>query len=54
MFTGIITDVGAVRKIERSGDIRIEIGTQYDTAAVEVGASNACSGPGRPSVCHWS
>lgn len=45
MFTGIITDVGAVRKIEKAGDMRLEIGTQYDTAAVNVGASIACSGP---------
>lgn len=45
MFTGIITDVGAVRKIERAGDMRLEITTQYDTATVDVGASIACSGP---------
>ncbi|MCH8113364.1 MAG: riboflavin synthase [Proteobacteria bacterium] len=45
MFTGIITDVGAVRKIEKAGDMRLEIDTQYDTASVDVGASIACSGP---------
>lgn len=45
MFTGIITDIGAVRKIERAGDTRLEIGTRYDTSAVDVGASIACSGP---------
>lgn len=45
MFTGIITDVGAVRKVEKAGDMRLEIGTQYDTAEVDVGASIACSGP---------
>ena len=45
MFTGIITDVGAVRKIEKAGDMRLEIATQYETAAVDVGASIACSGP---------
>ena len=45
MFTGIITDVGAVRKIEKAGDIRLVISTQYDTAGVDIGASIACSGP---------
>lgn len=45
MFTGIITDIGAVRKIEKAGDTRLEIGTHYDTSAVDVGASIACSGP---------
>ncbi len=45
MFTGIITDVGAVRKIETAGDMRLEIATRFETAAVDVGASIACSGP---------
>jgi riboflavin synthase len=44
MFTGIITDVGRVRSIERRGDSRFEIETAYDTASVEIGASIACSG----------
>ena len=45
MFTGIITDVGAVRAIEKKGDTRIEIDTRYDTHDIELGASIACSGP---------
>ena len=45
MFTGIVTDLGAVRLIERHGDTRIEIETAYDTDAIELGASVACSGP---------
>ena len=45
MFTGIITDVGTVRRIERTGDTRIEIETHYDTHEIELGASIACSGP---------
>ena len=45
MFTGIVTDLGAVRSIERHGDTRIEIETAYDTDAIELGASVACSGP---------
>lgn len=45
MFTGIVTDLGAVRSIGRHGDTRIEIETAYDTDAIELGASVACSGP---------
>ena len=45
MFTGIITDIGTVRKIEKPGDTRVEIETAYDTQAIELGASIACSGP---------
>lgn len=45
MFTGIITDVGEVRSIEKRGDTRIEISTRYNAAEIELGASIACSGP---------
>jgi riboflavin synthase len=45
MFTGIVTDLGKVRKIEKAGDTRIEIETSYDMDDVEIGASIACSGP---------
>lgn len=45
MFTGIVTDVGRVRAIERKGDTRIEIETAYDMDDVDIGASIACSGP---------
>jgi riboflavin synthase len=44
MFTGIITDVGQVRQIERRGDTHVVIATHYDVAAIDVGASIACSG----------
>ncbi|MFL6753064.1 MAG: riboflavin synthase [Sphingomicrobium sp.] len=44
MFTGIVTDVGTVRKAEQRGDLRLEIETGYDTATIELGASIACSG----------
>ncbi len=44
MFTGIITDVGTVEAVEHRGDLRVRIGTTYDTAAVDMGASIACSG----------
>ena len=44
MFTGIITDIGTVRAREDRGDIRLVIGTEYDTDAIDLGASIACSG----------
>lgn len=44
MFTGIVTDLGRVRSIRNEGDTRIEIATAYDTAAIPIGASIACSG----------
>jgi riboflavin synthase len=33
MFTGIITDVGQVRRVEDRGDLHARIATGYDTAA---------------------
>lgn len=45
MFTGIVTDVGKVRSIEKGGDTRIEIETSFDLSDVDIGASIACSGP---------
>src|SRR5437868_12511679 len=44
MFTGIVTDVGTVRKAEQRGDLRLEIAPGYDLATVDLGASIACSG----------
>jgi len=44
MFTGIITDVGTITRVERRGDIRIHVRTGYDACAVDFGASIACSG----------
>ncbi|MBM3504826.1 MAG: riboflavin synthase [Alphaproteobacteria bacterium] len=45
MFTGIITDVGTVRSVDRPSDVRIAIETRFDTATIPLGASIACSGP---------
>ena len=45
MFTGIITDIGHVKSLEKRGDTRIVISTNYDMTTVEIGASIACSGP---------
>lgn len=44
MFTGIITDIGTIRKAEQRGDLRLTIGTAYDLGDVAMGASIACSG----------
>jgi len=44
MFTGIVTDVGSVKSVEGSGDIRVVLNTDYDTATIEIGASIACAG----------
>jgi riboflavin synthase len=44
MFTGIVTDVGKVRHVEKRGDTHVVISTAYDVEAVDIGASIACSG----------
>ena len=44
MFTGIITDIGTVREVEKRGDLRARITTSYDTAGIDLGASIACDG----------
>ncbi len=44
MFTGIITDVGRIRAVERRGDARFTIGTAYDVEGIDLGASIACAG----------
>jgi riboflavin synthase len=44
MFTGIVTDLGEIRRLERRGDTRARIGTGYDTRTIEIGASIACDG----------
>jgi len=44
MFTGIVTDMGHVRALERRGDLRARIGTGYDAGSIDLGASIACDG----------
>lgn len=44
MFTGIITDIGHVLQLEQKGDLRARIGTSYDPAHIDIGASIACDG----------
>ena len=44
MFTGIITDLGEVRSVERVGEMRLVIATAYDVETIALGASIGCSG----------
>ena len=44
MFTGIVTDLGQVKAIERRGDTRIELTTGYDIGTIVIGALISCSG----------
>jgi riboflavin synthase len=44
MFTGIITDVGQVKHLEKRGDLHVVVATHYDASALGIGGSIACSG----------
>ncbi|HIP22253.1 MAG TPA: riboflavin synthase [Rhodobacteraceae bacterium] len=44
MFTGIITDIGEVSKVEMRGDLHARVSTRYDMESVDLGASIACNG----------
>jgi riboflavin synthase len=44
MFTGIITDLGRVRRVEQRGDTRFVFEAGAGTADLALGASVACSG----------
>src|SRR6516162_8259807 len=44
MFTGIITDVGYVRRLRRGELLDLTIATAFDTSVIPLGASIACSG----------
>ena len=44
MFTGIVSDIGSIDRVEQRGDARVVVSTAYDTAGVDLGASIACSG----------
>jgi riboflavin synthase len=44
MFTGIITDLGRVRRLRRGDLADMTIATAFDTSAIPLGASIACSG----------
>lgn len=44
MFTGIVTDVGRIERLEDRGDLRARILTGYPAAGIALGASIACDG----------
>lgn len=45
MFTGIITDIGTIQSVKRTGqDMRARIQTAFDMNKIAMGASIACSG----------
>lgn len=44
MFTGIVTDIGTIRKAEQRGDLRLVVACAYPMDEVAIGASIACSG----------
>jgi riboflavin synthase len=45
MFTGIVTDIGRVRRVEQTArDRRYEIETAWDTATIDLGASISHAG----------
>ena len=44
MFTGIITDVGRVLRLHRGELVDLTVATAFDTSAIPVGSSIACSG----------
>ena len=44
MFTGIITDIGELRAVEKRGDLKARIATAFDTTTIDIGASIACDG----------
>ncbi|MEG3124981.1 riboflavin synthase [Sphingomonas sp. GB1N7] len=44
MFTGIITDVGTIDRVEALADTRVVVRSSYDPATIDLGASISCSG----------
>ncbi len=44
MFTGIVTDIGEIERIENRGDLRARIQTAYPAETIAIGASISCDG----------
>ncbi|KQS03254.1 riboflavin synthase subunit alpha [Sphingomonas sp. Leaf357] len=60
MFTGIITDVGTIDRVETLADTRVVVRSNYDPATIDLGASISCSGvcltvidKGSDATGHW-
>ncbi len=44
MFTGIVTDIGSIERLEDRGDLRARIRCAYPAETIAIGASIACDG----------
>jgi riboflavin synthase len=44
MFTGIVTDLGRVKRVRRTDLVDLTIATRFETSPIPLGASIACSG----------
>ena len=44
MFTGIVSDMGTIERLEDRGDLRARIRSAYPAAGIAIGASIACDG----------
>ena len=44
MFTGIVTAIGTIESVETRRDTRVTVACPFDPAAIDIGASIACSG----------
>jgi riboflavin synthase len=44
MFTGIVTAIGTIQRVEQRGDLHVTIACSFDPAKIAIGASIACSG----------
>ena len=44
MFTGIVTAIGTIQRLEQRGDLHVTIACPFDPANIAIGASIACAG----------
>jgi riboflavin synthase len=44
MFTGIVTAIGTIAKVDQRGDLRLRIAAPLEPSRIDIGASVACSG----------
>jgi riboflavin synthase len=44
MFTGIVTAIGTIERVEQRGDLHVRVACPFDPAKIAIGASIACSG----------
>jgi riboflavin synthase len=44
VFTGIVTAIGTIERVEQRGDLRVRVTCPWDPARIAIGASIACAG----------